>query len=351
MFVQRDFQMPRGGAHFKKEELQQVISHYELGEVYQTKSLMAGNSRAPKVVIIAENGKFLLKRRPKGKDNLYHAAFAHSVQKFLAKRNFPVTELVPTRRDNKTILQLDSHIYENFRFVSGGRYKGTRAQTIQAGENLGLLHKYLKDFAHDFDPLKGSFHDSSSVRKHLKTILSQKANQNNTRLRTNVNNLAKLYNDSSAKVNQLGFESWDMQIVHGDWHPGNMLFDGDKLVAVLDFDSVKFAPVATDIANGLLQFSIIAGRPKPADWPAYLDQAKIDWFLTGYFRKFPIPKPCQSALVDLMIETMIAEAILPIVATGFFGHLSGSEFLCMINRKANWLNKNRDKLHQLILRD
>jgi Ser/Thr protein kinase RdoA (MazF antagonist) len=130
-----------------------------------------------------------------------------------------------------------------------------------------------------------------------------------------------------------------------------MLFDGDKLVAVLDFDSVKFAPVATDIANGLLQFSIIAGRPKPADWPAYLDQAKIDWFLTGYFRKFPIPKPCQSALVDLMIETMIAEAILPIVATGFFGHLSGSEFLCMINRKANWLNKNRDKLHQLILRD
>lgn len=342
--------MPRGGAHFNKDELRQVISHYELGEVYETKALTAGNSRAAKVVIIAENGKFLLKRRPKGKDNLYHAAFSHSVQKFLAKQNFPVTELIPTKRDNKTILQLDSHIYENFRFVSGGRYKGTRTQTIRAGENLGLLHKYLKDFAHEFDPLKGSFHDSSSVRRHLKSVLSQKSCRKNRRLRGNINNLAKLYNDSSANVNQLGFESWDMQIVHGDWHPGNMLFDGDKLTAVLDFDSVKFAPAVTDIANGILQFSITAGRPKPSDWPDYFDQAKIDWFLTGYRRKHSIPSPCKSGLVDLMIETMIAEAILPIVATGFFGHLSGSEFLAMINRKANWLNKNRDKLQQLISR-
>jgi hypothetical protein len=45
-----------------------------------------------------------------------------------------------------------------------------------------------------------------------------------------------------------------------------------------------------------------------------------------------------------MIETMIAEAVLPIVATGFFGHLSGTDFLQMILRKANWLNKNSKEL-------
>jgi hypothetical protein len=50
-----------------------------------------------------------------------------------------------------------------------------------------------------------------------------------------------------------------------------------------------------------------------------------------------------------MIETMIAEAVLLIAATGFFGHLHGADFLLMIRRKADWLNKNRDKLTGLII--
>jgi hypothetical protein len=45
-----------------------------------------------------------------------------------------------------------------------------------------------------------------------------------------------------------------------------------------------------------------------------------------------------------MIETMIAEAVLPVVATGFFGHLSGQDFLEMILRKTKWLRKNRKRL-------
>jgi len=49
-----------------------------------------------------------------------------------------------------------------------------------------------------------------------------------------------------------------------------------------------------------------------------------------------------------MIETMIAESVLPIAATGFFGHLHGTDFLLMIRRKAKWLTKNRDQLTELI---
>jgi len=55
-----------------------------------------------------------------------------------------------------------------------------------------------------------------------------------------------------------------------------------------------------------------------------------------------------SSLLDLMIETIIAEAVLPIAATGFFGNLSGVDFLRMIRRKAEWIEKNRDKLAEEI---
>ena len=153
-----------------------------------------------------------------------------------------------------------------------------------------------------------------------------------------------IYNGSSSLVNQCGFDSWEQQVVHGDWHPGNMLFSDGRIIAVLDFDSVRIAPPVTDLANGMLQFSIVGGRPNPADWPDYFDEAKLVELLNGYREVVELDAHKVDSLLDLMIETMIAESVLPVAATGFFGNLSGPEFLKMILRKVKWLSKNREKL-------
>jgi len=340
--------MPRGGAHFSSEELAQVLSHYDIGVIHQVKPLSVGSRRTPKVVVISERGKFLLKRRPKGKDDFYRAAFAHAVQSHLGKKDFPVAPLIITRDENNTILQLNNHIYECFGFVNGVRYDGSAEATIDAGRQLAKFNRYLADFPGEWKPLRGGFHDSSIVRRHLKMTGAEGGTGPNKKLQGTAKILMTLYNNSSVRVNELGFDSWDQQVVHGDWHPGNMLFSGHKLIAVIDFDSVKLAPTVTDVANGMLQFSIVGGRPNPADWPAYLDQAKLAQFFDGYHRLIKLRKNQLNSLIDLMIETMIAEAILPIAATGFFGNLSGLDFLNMIRRKAEWLIKNRRKLSEAI---
>lgn len=340
--------MPRGGAHFSSEELAQVLSHYDIGVIHQVKPLSAGSRRVPKVVITSEQGKFLLKRRAKGKDDPYHVAFAHAIQTHLSESNFPLAPLVATCDENSTILQLDNRIYELFEFVTGSRYDGTAEATTDTGCQLANFHRYLTDFAKKWKPPKGSFHDSTIVRRHLRTTGAEKAARPNKKLQIIAETLMTIYNDSSVRVSELGFDSWPEQIVHGDWHPGNMLFSDSKLTAVLDFDSVKIAPTVTDLANGMLQFSIVGNRPNPADWPDYLDQAKLFQFLNGYRQVIELSENQLNSLLDLMIETMIAEAILPVAATGFFGNLSGLDFLKMIQRKAEWLNENRDKLNQAI---
>jgi Ser/Thr protein kinase RdoA (MazF antagonist) len=340
--------MPRGGAHFSSEELVRVLSHYDIGVILQLKPLSGGNRRAPKMVIISEQGKFLLKRRPKGKDDLYRVAFAHAVQSHLVEKAFPVTSLLATRDENNTILQLNGHIYEFFKFVSGARYGGSPEATIDAGRQLARFHQHLADFAHEWRPLKATFHDSSTVRTHLRTIGSDRMAKPNGKLQATVEALMVLYNESSIQVNELGFDSWAQQVVHGDWHPGNMLFSKHKVAVVLDFDSIKIAPPITDLANGMLQFSIVGGRPNPAEWPDYFDQDKLVQFLTGYRRAIELDKNTLDSLLDLMIETLIAEAVLPVAATGFFGHLSGTDFLQMIRRKAEWVSKNREQLTELI---
>jgi homoserine kinase type II len=341
--------MPRGGAHFSSEELARVLSHYDIGVIHRVKTLSAGNRRVPKVVVTSEQGNFLLKRRLRGKDDPFRVAFAHAVQRHLAENSFPVAPLISTRDENSTVLQLNNHIYEFFAFIPGVRYDGSAEAGIDAGRQLGKLHGHLTDFADQWQPPKACFHDSSTVRSHLRTLISEERPGSNKSLPQTAKALLNLYNDSCIRVDKLGFESWDTQVVHGDWHPGNMLFSKRRVAAVLDFDSVRIAPTVTDLANGMLQFSIVGGRPNPAEWPDYFDQAKLLQFLDGYREPATLEQDQLGSLLDLMVETMIAEAVLPIAATGFFGHLSGLEFLRMIRRKAEWLNNHRGKLLETIV--
>ncbi|MFA5423785.1 MAG: phosphotransferase [Phycisphaerae bacterium] len=343
--------MSRGGAHFTDDELNEVLSRYDIGKIQRLESLTAGNRRAPKMVVFSERGKFLLKRRGSGRDDFYRVAFAHAVHIHLARRDFPVSKLVITKKDGSTIVQLDHHIYEMFTFIEGTRYDGSSPAARDAGRKMAGFHGSLEDFKFEtMVPLRASFHDSGGVRSHLKTIASEKKAPIEA-MKYTADALMRLYESASVKVNALGFDTWPEIIVHGDWHPGNMLFAEHKVVAMLDFDSVKIAPAVTDLANGMLQFSIVGGRPDPADWPDYLDMEKLSQFLNGYIEVSPLQQGMLKALPDLMIETMIAEAILPVATTGFFGHSKGEDFLKMISRKAKWINDNRRELNEKISPD
>lgn len=341
--------MPRGGANFSSEELVRVLSHYDIGIVHRVKPLTAGNRRAPKVIVTAEKGVFLLKRRPRGRDDLERVTFAHAVQQHLDQRSFPVTSLLPTADRQTTALSLENHIYEFFRFVTGNRYDGSVQDTREAGRQLALFHKHLADFPTRDEHSPWCFHDSAMVRRHLKLISSDKRTESGRRMQAVTQELLLRYDKSSARVNQVGFRSWKRQLVHGDWHPGNLLFSDHKIVAVVDFDSIRVAPPATDLANGMLQFSIIADRPNPAEWPAHFDRDRILQFVEGYREVIKLSERKRYGLVDLMIESMIAEAVLPVAATGSFGQHSGLDFLEMILRKTKWLRRQRHDLREAML--
>ena len=152
------------------------------------------------------------------------------------------------------------------------------------------------------------------------------------------------YNEAAVQVNQLGFESWSTGINHADWHPGNLLYKGTDVAAVLDFDAIQITPPVADVANGLLQFSLIAGDPQPAHWPAQCDYRRLLHFWGGYCKVIPLVPAQLASIPDLMVETLIAEAVLPIAATGIFDRPHGLDFLQMIIRKAVWLAKHRQTL-------
>jgi homoserine kinase type II len=144
-----------------------------------------------------------------------------------------------------------------------------------------------------------------------------------------------------------GLNNWPRQIVHADWHPGNMLFRDNHVVAVIDYDSARLLPRVLDIANGALQFSIIGGSDELAKWPDYVDESRFKRFLRGYDAVVLLSQAEIRALPWLMIEALIAEAVFPIAATGNFGRMQGLQFLQMVQRKVAWLKRCAEQLIEL----
>ena len=145
----------------------------------------------------------------------------------------------------------------------------------------------------------------------------------------------------------MGLDNWPKQICHADWHPGNMLYRDNHVVAVIDYDSSRYLARIVDAANGALQFSIIGGDEDVAKWPEYLDESRYKRFLRGYDEVSLLSEAELKCVPWLMVEALIAEAVFPIAATGSFGRMDGLPFLQMVQRKIYWMQRNADRLVQL----
>lgn len=324
--------------------IHRILPCYDLGTILSTEVYEGGRRRAAKWVVQSSKGRFLLKRRWAARQRLVRTRLAHAVQNKLYECQYPLAVLIPTRSEGETLLVSDKYMYELFRWVDGSRCNGSGTAVINAGAQLAHLHGGVDSLPIISGLSSGGFHDSDHVRQRLKKLGHQTKAGNKTPWRDCVNQLMVRYNDASVQVNQLGFETWPVGINHGDWHPGNLIFKGAEVVAVLDFDALQITPTVADVANGLLQFSLVAGDPKPAFWPAACDHRRLLHFWNGYCQVLPLTDEQIAAIPDLMVETLIAEAVLPIAATGIFDQPHGLDFLQMIQRKVGWLVSHRHVL-------
>jgi len=335
-----------GREAFGAEELAIVMSHFDIGIIDSILDYPKGSRKAPKLLIVSEQGKFLLKLRARGKDDPFKVAFSHALQLYLAGKQFPLPHLIGTKKDNNSMLQWRNGVYELFEYIPGQAYPQTLEATFDSGRVLSLYHKLLQDFKSEWQPTGGSYHLAPAVEQGLKVIP--------TTLKDGEGSVAPLlgwlldmYRHAAHMVEHLGMDQWPKQIVHADWHPGNMLFRDNHVVAVIDYDSARLLPRIVDAANGGLQFSILGGDEDVSKWPEYLDESRFKRFFRGYDGVMLLSEAELRTVPWLMIEALIAEAVFPIAATGNFGRMEGLSFLHMVQRKVQWMQQNADRLVEL----
>jgi Ser/Thr protein kinase RdoA (MazF antagonist) len=334
-------------------ELAIVLSHFDIGRIEAVREFQRGSRRSPKLLIRSEKSMYLLKRRARGKDDPFKVSFSHGLQLYLASKQFPLPHLMRTKGDGQSMLHYHDAIYELFEYIKGSGYDNSLEATASAGRSLALFHKLLTDYQADYEPPTGSYHGSRMVGKSfehiphtLEKVDPQGVKTQGDRVSQVIAFVRSSYNEAALRVNEMGLTDWPMQIVHADWHPGNMLFRGSRVVAVIDYDSARFQQRVLDVANGALQFSILGGGDDPAQWPDYIDLSRFKRFLRGY-DSVPgciLTKAELRAVPWLMVEALIAESVIPIAMTGSFARLDGIGFLLMIERKLRWLQQHTAEL-------
>lgn len=338
---------------FDDGELAVVLSHYPLGVIESITPFERGSRKSPKVGIVCEKGKFVLKRRDMERSNLLRIHFSHAFQAHLHAAGFPLPALVKPVDSRETLLTLRDQAYELFEFVPGHAYRGEDAETLDAGVTLASFHQSAAGFTYPQDAPASTYHDALAVRTGLNAIPSQLAGHKSVTGREGelfgvAQALFDAYDAAVERADQIGLDELDTCVIHSDWHPGNMLFRHNRVDAIVDYDSVRFAQRVLDIANGMLQFSV-ASETKPENWPDHLDEDRLMRFLAGYEsvdKLSPVEKGC---LAPLMIEALIAECVVPIAATGFFGRLQGFGFMRIVRRKTTWIEDHTERLTEMFL--
>jgi homoserine kinase type II len=335
---------------FGAEELAIVLSHFDIGVIHAMHEFRRGSRRAPKMLLKADRGAVLLKRRAPGRDEAHRVQFSHRVQLKLSEQHFPLPKLLKDRATGDTLVKYGGRIYELFEFIPGTRYDATLPATSDAGHALALFHKLIASVStEDLRPTLG-YHAVDAIDRQFE-IIKQRAEQGgDDDLSTLCGQLLGLYHECAKNVDAIGIRHWPAQLVHGDWHPGNTLYRGPHVVAVIDFDSLRLEPRVLDVANGALQFSITMDGEDLDRWPDHLDESRFKRFCRGYdaVEECILSTAEIEAMPALMIEALILEAAAPIAATGSFAGHDGGAFLRMVDRKCRWMLENKSRLVRLI---
>ena len=290
------------------EIVQAVLAHYGLqpeGEVAP-----AGGTAAPKVIFRAEGRPFLLRRRREEFCPEPVVRFDHSVIRRLAADDLPVVPPRPAR-DGTTYVIIDQATYEVFPFVEGLGVmdQDSLVQIADAGRQLGRLHRAAAGFTPD--GRKGwprEFHMATN-RKTLADFLATPASQGPLRSVAD-----RVLAAVDRVVDALPDDEVDRLphcVTHGDYTWANVMYRGDAVAGIFDFDWCDSHPRIHDLARGLIFFAGRRAGPLDPDSIWHLvqgwtsDASRTDAFLAGYAEHVELTDPERRLLPPMIAETWL----------------------------------------------
>jgi Ser/Thr protein kinase RdoA (MazF antagonist) len=288
----------------------------------------------------------MLKRRAPNSGTRERLGALHAFQLHLSDAGVPIARLRRTP-DGTTAVDGPLGTYEMFEWVDGERWSQRVAEAAAMGAALGSMLRASMDFAGGDRLGRFSYHRAGTFDVTVEPILESVARADPDTdipaLRGTLENLLDRARRAYGHAEHAGLDESPWLCVHGDTHPGNVIFDAGRVRAIIDFDGVRCDHRVCEAANALVHFgnSPIATVPQER-WQAELDLRRIAALSDGLGRGMgkALVSQEREALPWLMIESCTLESIVPIARSGRFAHLRADGFLAFIDRKTAWIESN-----------
>ena len=301
--------MARAGRLAAGHELCRVLAHYRVGSPYRWHRVERGYVNETWAVDTLQGSYVLRRRHPRLCDREAIAA-QHALIAHLRSAGFPAPTIVPTRAGG-TFLELDGEVYELQARVPG-QVRDQLEPSHRAAAARTLAHYHLSVAGFDAPALhrpRERYLPSSLVSIFASCVagweggLPSGAIDLVARLRWHVRDLS---------VRLCGLEGLASLVVHGDYYTENLIFDGQRIVGVVDYDEAHWAWRAIEVAEALIYFARL--RPRRLRHIVYenvLDLDCVSQFLAAYQREASLEEDEREALPHLVRLIWVCAALDP----------------------------------------
>lgn len=283
-----------------EEDVARVLGDYDLGQLQICRRVGHGYVNE-NWFVETTTGRYFLKRRHPRLKKPHLISAQHALVQHLRSVGFPAPAIVPARHGT-TFLELQSEMYELQDYIPGDLCDLTRpAHFAAAARTLGWYHNAVNGFDRRFfhqsrerygptalrqivDRLRENWYGLPAARRRLPVPIARQTGRHgrtSAQLDLMMGKLREHARDLRVRFDE--FKRLPELVVHGDYYAENLIFQGDVVAGVVDYDLAHRCSRAMELAEALIYFT--AERPgdlKHIVYPGVLDLSAIHRFLAAY---------------------------------------------------------------------
>jgi hypothetical protein len=178
----------------------------------------------------------------------------------------------------------NDEFYEIQEHIEGRPYERTsRAHLEAAATTLGLYHIYVRGVVLQALGHPKRLYDPACLTRSLDELIEAWELDQYGSLADTIDHLRSHAVDLCTRFG--GHGELPHLLIHGDFYGGNLIFEGDCIAGVVDYDKSCWRPRVIELAEALIYFaSSASGHLKHVAYPGFLEWKKFSLFLRHYAR-------------------------------------------------------------------
>jgi homoserine kinase type II len=262
------------------ESIVHVLQHYDVGRVRQCRPIPSGYVN-DHWWVETTSGQYFLKRRRASLSQPREVAAQHALIQFLRTARFPAPTIALTRHAT-TFVEQQSQVYELHHYIAGELCDAARpTHWAVAVSTLASYHRLADGFDHPLLHWPRERYGPTALAEIIDRLLQAWQAHVQRELEAWMARVKEHADDLATRFSAFG--QLPQLVIHGDYYAENLIFQGDRLVGVVDFDLAHWSFRAMELAEALIYFATARpARLKHIVYSGVLDLEAVERFLRTY---------------------------------------------------------------------